>query len=117
MKPTVFVTRARASFPTEEIEKLEQECEVTYWKDDSVIPKQDLILNVKNKDAIICLLTDRIDSDVLKEAGKLRVLATMSVGFDHLDVEGLKGKGVQVCVAMNTKPWWVASVVLCCGGR
>jgi len=96
MKPTVFATRARASFPTEEIEKLEQECEVTYWKDDSVIPKEDLMLNVKNKDAILCLLTDKIDSDVLKEAGKLRVLATMSVGFDHLDVEGLKGKGVKV---------------------
>jgi len=96
MKPTVFVTRSRDSFPSEEIEKLEQECEVTYWKDNNVIPKEDLILNIKNKDAILCLLTDKIDSEVLQAADNLQVLATMSVGFDHLDVEGLKQKGVKV---------------------
>ena len=42
MKHKVFVTRCRESFPTEVMEKLEASCEVSYWKDDSVIPPQQL---------------------------------------------------------------------------
>ena len=42
MKPKVFVTRHRGSFPSEVMERLEQSCEVSFWKDDSVIPKEEL---------------------------------------------------------------------------
>ena len=38
----VFVTRSRDSFPAEAMSKLEEKCHVTYWKDNSVIPKSDL---------------------------------------------------------------------------
>ena len=43
MKPKVFVTRFRESFPSEVMSRLEEFCEVSYWKDDSVIPKPQLI--------------------------------------------------------------------------
>ena len=43
MKSKVFVTRCRDSFPNDAMQKLEASCEVTYWKDDSVIPHQELI--------------------------------------------------------------------------
>ena len=42
MKPKVFVTRHRGSFP-EVMERLEQSCDVSFWKDDSVIPKEELL--------------------------------------------------------------------------
>ena len=42
------------------------------------------IENIKDKDALYCLLTDKIDSEVIDAAVNLRVVATMSVGFDHL---------------------------------
>ena len=35
-------------------------------------------------DALLCLLTDKIDKDVIEAATNLKVVATMSVGFDHL---------------------------------
>ena len=43
MKSKVFVTRCRESFPNDAMQRLEAACEVTYWKDDSVIPHHDLI--------------------------------------------------------------------------
>ena len=43
MKSRVFVTRCRESFPDDAMQRLEAACEVTYWKDDSVIPHQDLV--------------------------------------------------------------------------
>ena len=43
MKSKVFVTRCGESFPDDAMQRLEAACEVTYWKDDSVIPHQDLV--------------------------------------------------------------------------
>jgi glyoxylate/hydroxypyruvate reductase len=78
------------------MELLESSCEVSYWKDNSVIPTADLITNIQGKDALFCLLTDKVDKEVLDVAENLKVVATMSVGFDHLDVETLKAKNVLV---------------------
>ena len=100
MKSKVFVTRCRESFPDDAMQRLEAACEVTYWKDDSVIPHQDLmgnkhllnyksiktpcLENVTDKEGVLCLLTDKVDSPVVEAARSLKVIATMSVGFDHL---------------------------------
>lgn len=96
MKSRVFVTRCRESFPDDAMQRLEAACEVTYWKDDSVIPHQDLVENVHDKEGVLCLLTDKVDSPVIEAAKSLKVIATMSVGFDHLDVESLRSRDVSV---------------------
>eukprot|EP00091_Calanus_sinicus_P013043 TRINITY_DN2904_c0_g1_i1.p1 TRINITY_DN2904_c0_g1~~TRINITY_DN2904_c0_g1_i1.p1 ORF type:complete len:145 (-),score=32.29 TRINITY_DN2904_c0_g1_i1:2-436(-) len=90
-KPKVFTTRSRDSFPSSSMEVLESSCDVSYWKDNSPIPKEDLINNIKEKDALFCLLTDRVDKEVLDSADNLKVVSTMSVGFDHLDMETVVG--------------------------
>jgi len=95
-KPKVFTTRSRDSFPSASMEVLESSCDVSYWKDNTVIPKDDLISNIKGKDALFCLLTDKVDKEVLDSAENLKVLSTMSVGFDHLDMETLKARNVKV---------------------
>ena len=40
--------------------------------------------NVTDKEGVLCLLTDKVDSPVIEAAKSLKVIATMSVGFDHL---------------------------------
>ena len=40
--------------------------------------------NVHDKEGVLCLLTDKVDSPVIEAAKSLKVIATMSVGFDHL---------------------------------
>src|SRR5207344_1078619 len=49
-------------------------------------------------DAIVCLLTDRIDRAVLEAgAGRLRVVANVAVGYDNIDVAAASELGVAVC--------------------
>ena len=93
-KPKVFTTRD--SFPSSSMEVLESSCDVSYWKHNSPIPKEDLIKSIREKDALFCLLTDKVDKEVLDSADNLKVVSTMSVGFDHLDMETLKAKNVKV---------------------
>ena len=35
-------------------------------------------------DGVLCLLTDKVDFPMIEAAKSLKVIATMSVGFDHL---------------------------------
>lgn len=64
----VFVTR-RIPDPGTQI--LTPSCDVTFWESDDTIPREDLLKNVKDVDAILCMLTDKIDREVLEQAGKV----------------------------------------------
>jgi len=48
-------------------------------------------------DAIVCQLTDHFDAEGLAKYEALRVLATVSVGYDHIDVDAASARGVAVC--------------------
>jgi len=51
----------------------------------------------KDVDAIICQLTDRIGESILASAPGLAVVATVSVGFDNVDVAAATRAGIPVC--------------------
>lgn len=59
----------------------------------------DLLSMAPDVDAIVCLLTDRIDSDVLRAGagGRLRVVSVAAVGYDNVDVDSARSLGVTVC--------------------
>ena len=66
-KPKIFVTR---EIPPIGIELLSDECEIRQWDKQNVVPRDELIAGVKGIDALFCLLTDKIDAEVLDAAGK-----------------------------------------------
>lgn len=56
-----------------------------------------MISRIQEVDGLFCLLTDKIDDEVLAAAGSnLKVVATMSVGVDHLDLKALKARNLPV---------------------
>ena len=59
----------------------------------------DLIALASDVDAILCMLTDRIDPDVLRAgaAGRLRVVSVAAVGYDNVDVAEATALGIAVC--------------------
>ncbi|KAL5005920.1 hypothetical protein ScPMuIL_017078 [Solemya velum] len=72
-------------------------CEITQWDSDDRVPKQELIKNIAGKDGLFCLLTDRIDRKVLDAAGpQLKVIGTMSGGYDHIDTGECKKRGIPI---------------------
>jgi glyoxylate reductase len=82
-KPKVLVTRPL--FPDARA-ILDQHFQADYWTPAERIPRAELLKRVADKDALICLLTEKVDEELLRESPKLRVAATVSVGYDNIDV-------------------------------
>ncbi|GFS39738.1 hypothetical protein TNIN_447391 [Trichonephila inaurata madagascariensis] len=82
----VFVTRS--NFPESGIKKLQEKFSVCFYPQSHVCPIEYLKEYVKDVDAILCMPPDNINKDVLDASGsQLKIVATMSLGFDHIDVE------------------------------
>lgn len=61
------------------------------------MPRKELLARVKGVDGIFCMLSDKIDVEVLDAAGpQLKVVSTMSVGVDHLDLKAMKARNIKV---------------------
>ena len=82
-KPSLLVTRPL--FP-EARAILDQHFDAEYWTPAERIPRAELLKRVAAKQALVCLLTEKVDEELLTLAPHLRVAATVSVGYDNLDV-------------------------------
>jgi lactate dehydrogenase-like 2-hydroxyacid dehydrogenase len=93
-KARTVVTRR---VPRVGLELLQQETDVRLWDSDEPIPRNTLLEWVKGIDGLYCLLTERIDDELLDAAGpSLKVVSTISVGYDHIDVEACRKRNVAV---------------------
>ncbi|XP_031550182.1 glyoxylate reductase/hydroxypyruvate reductase-like isoform X2 [Actinia tenebrosa] len=91
----VLVTRR---VPQDAIELLKDaNYQLDYWEKDDPIPRDELLKRVKEVDAIFCLLTEKIDAELLDAAGpQLKVVATMSVGYDHVNTKELAKRNLHL---------------------
>lgn len=93
-RPHVVVTRA---IPQAGLERVQEQCEVRHWDSDEPIPRAQLLEWVAGCDGLYCLLTEQIDDALLDAAGpQLKVVSTMSVGYDHIHVDACRRRGVAV---------------------
>ncbi|XP_068966278.1 glyoxylate reductase/hydroxypyruvate reductase [Bombus flavifrons] len=94
-RPKVLITRP--DIPAAGLNLLKEQCDVVLWEKPEPIPKSVLLSKIQNMDGVYCLLTDKIDEEVLNAAGpQLKVVASMSVGVDHLDLQALKKRNIKV---------------------
>jgi len=89
----VFVTR---KIPKPGLDLLEKECEIEVNPYDRVLTKEEIIRGIKGKDGLLCLLTDKIDKDILDTEPKLRMIANYAVGYENIDVKYATEKGIPV---------------------
>lgn len=67
------------------------------YTSDNAIPRAELLKRVKNVDALLSLLTDKIDEEVMQAAGpNLKVIGNYAVGFDNIDLPAAKRHGIAV---------------------
>jgi glyoxylate reductase len=93
-KPNVFVTRA---IPQKGLELIQEVCEVALWPDELPPSRQALMRHVRGVDGLLCLLTDRIDGEVMDAAGpQLKVISNHAVGFDNIDVNAATARRIPV---------------------
>jgi len=72
--------------------------EVDVNPEDKVLSKDELIAELKKKeyDAVLSLLTDKIDADVFAAAPNAKIFANFAVGYNNIDVEEAKKRGVTI---------------------
>src|SRR6202795_3474586 len=95
-KPKVFATHSLFEAARQ---ILQESCEVEYWAKPGRPPREEVLQRVKDKEGLICLLTEKINEELLSVAPKLRIAANVAVGFDNIDVAACTKRGV---VATNT---------------
>jgi glyoxylate reductase len=76
--------------------RLEAKCELDLYEGREAIPRSELLARVAGKHALICLLTDRVDAEVLDAARDLRVVANIAVGYNNIDVDVCRARGIIV---------------------
>lgn len=86
--------------PDAALEKLRAEHEVDAWTGPESISREELLSRVAGADAIVSLLTERVDAELLDAAGRqLKVVSNVAVGYDNIDVPACTERGI---IATNT---------------
>ncbi|XP_068090321.1 glyoxylate reductase/hydroxypyruvate reductase [Hyperolius riggenbachi] len=92
----VFVSR-RLPPDGQRILSQAENCTVQQWDSDDPVPRAELLKGVAGAHGLLCLLSDKIDQEVLDTAGpNLKVISTLSVGIDHLAINEIKKRGIRV---------------------
>ena len=93
--PTIYVTRR---IPESGIRRLQDKgYEVVVNPDDRVLSKPELMIALRSRkyDAVLSLLTDKIDGDIFDAAGpQCKLFANYAVGFDNVDLEAARARGI-----------------------
>ncbi|KAL0097260.1 D-isomer specific 2-hydroxyacid dehydrogenase [Phycomyces blakesleeanus] len=81
------VVATRKLLPESQARLEAQGFDLVQWKEDASMPRDLLLKEVKGADALLCVLSDKIDKEVFTTAGpQLKLVTTMSVGYDHIDL-------------------------------
>ncbi|HKZ92619.1 MAG TPA: D-glycerate dehydrogenase [Candidatus Limnocylindrales bacterium] len=94
MTARVFVTRV---IPSIGLDIVRAAAEAEVWPEELPPPRDVLLDRVRGMDGLLCLLTDRVDDELLDAAGpQLRVVSNFAVGYDNIDVPACTRRGVAV---------------------
>ncbi|MCR8987063.1 D-glycerate dehydrogenase [Brevibacillus laterosporus] len=92
-KPFVYVTRKVAE---EAMNLLATIATVEVWDQEYPVPRDILLEKAKRSDGLYVMLSDRIDREIIDAAPHLKVISTLAVGYDNIDLEACKEKGIVV---------------------
>ncbi len=89
----VFVTRR---LPEHVLDRVRAIAETEVWPDEMPPSAESLREKTAEADGLLCLLTDRIDAQLLEGAKRLKVVSQMAVGYDNIDVRACVARGIAV---------------------
>ncbi|KAL3119637.1 hypothetical protein niasHT_006723 [Heterodera trifolii] len=90
-KAKIVVTDSTVS-----VKKLTEFGDVCQFSGNGQMPREMLLRELADAEALFCLLRDKIDDELLARAPKLKVVSTMSVGYEHIDLEACKKRGIRI---------------------
>ncbi|WP_201714240.1 2-hydroxyacid dehydrogenase [Rossellomorea arthrocnemi] len=94
MKPYIYITR---KLPEYVIAPLQKEFEVEMWnQEDAPVPRDTLLSKAEKASALLTMLSDKVDQELLQNAASLKVVANLAVGYDNIDLEAARKNGVTI---------------------
>lgn len=92
-KPHVFITRR---IPDIGLEMLSEHVEIDLWEEE-LPPAYDVLRErTQRADGLLCLLTDRIDKELIENSARLRVISQYAVGIDNIDIDSATKRKIPV---------------------
>jgi glyoxylate reductase len=88
-----FVTR---KLPGAALDRLAAAHDVSVWPEPHPPPREALLEGVREADALLSMLTDRVDAELIDSAPDLRAIANYAVGTDNVDLEAATARGIPV---------------------
>jgi glyoxylate reductase len=83
--------------PGEAVERLRAVHDVVSWESQDTISRAELLTRVQGAEAILSLLTEKVDAELLDAAGpQLRVVSNVAVGYNNIDVAACTARGIRV---------------------
>ncbi len=93
-KPKVFVTRI---LPDKGLHLVKDFCDADVWPGDLPPSRADMLARVRGVEGVLCLLTDKVDGELLDAAGpQLKVISNQAVGYDNIVVPDATARGIPV---------------------
>lgn len=92
-----FHTYVSREIPSAGLGLLLEAGSVETWQGDAPPPRAELLERVAESDALLCLLADRIDAEVMDAAPRLKVISNYAVGTDNIDMPAASERGICVC--------------------
>lgn len=82
--------------PEKGLSFLKEHFEVDLFEGEQLITKEELIDRIKDKEALVSLLSTNVDKEIIDAAPKLQIIANYGAGFNNIDCEYAREKGIDV---------------------
>ncbi len=92
-KPKVYITR---ELPERGMKLIMENFDAEIWPEYGPPPREEIIRKVRDVDALVTLLSDKIDALVFDAAPTLRIVSQMAVGYDNIDIAEATRRGIYV---------------------
>jgi glyoxylate reductase len=89
----VFITRA---FPFAALARLQAEHDVDVWDENTPPPRDALLEHAAKADALLTILTERVDAELFDAAPSVKAVANLAVGTDNIDLDEAAKRGIGV---------------------
>ncbi len=93
-KPYVYITR---SLPEDVVNQFQDIFDIKMWSyEEKPVDRETLLQEANKADALITMLSDKVDEELLNECQQVKVIANLAVGYDNIDVQKAEEKGVTI---------------------
>lgn len=84
------------TIPSAALATLQSAGEVEQYLGEDSMPHDELVARIAGRHALVSMISDTVDRDVIEAGRDLRIIANVAVGFNNVDVDAARARGVPV---------------------